>query len=193
MARVAPWGAGEVHQRVRFPPRVLSNICDNWKGMGMSSPKPIRVRMVRKEYSAPSSENMDEFVHGFAKMVEAGEFDAYLDVIWQAANDRLRVYFDSQGKPDDPQELRARKLRQLRNPPKIVVGDYYEIFGDKFTGVIVKVLGHVDETEGDVSKVRVQVATGNDKYLTGSVYKLLAGALEEIKNRNQTDLRKIYQ
>jgi len=153
------------------------------------SPKP-KIRMVRRE--PPSFEDVEKFAEVFSQMAEAGDFDTHLDVLWKSVNNRLNVYFDGAGTPDDAQQRRAERIRRMRKAPEIVVGYIYDIYGDKYKGVRVKVLGHAEESESDAPKVRVQVVFGNKDYPIGSIYKLLAGALEEIPGISQTELKNIY-
>lgn len=153
--------------------------------------KKVKVRAVRRE--PPSMEDAIEFARNFETMVRKGDFDAVLDVLWNATDGRLRAYFDEDGGPDGLQESRAEKIRMMRTAPEnLTAGHYYGVHGAKYESVIVKYIGDAVETDDNgIPKVKVQIVASATGLVPGKNYKLPSGALT-ILPESQSSLQYRY-
>lgn len=150
-----------------------------------------KVKLVRRQ--PPSTEDVEEFVKVYEKMVSQGDFDAYLDILLKATDGRLRKYFEDNPEQDPTQAARAEKLKRLREAPgKLVPGYFYGVHGSKYSFVRVKFLGIAKESESEgVQKARVQIVVGAVGLDAGGVYKLPTGALKVLPE-SQEQLARLY-
>lgn len=159
----------------------------------MEPNRKVKVRPVRRE--PPKQEATAAFISEFLGLLNKGEFDVFLDSLWKGIDDRLRVYFEEMDRDaDDEQEERAEKVRRMRTSPKnLVAGNYYGIHGEKYSTVIVKYLGPVEESKkSDYPKSHVRVVIGTDSLPLGE-YKIPTGALMVLEGRSQDSMRKLYE
>jgi hypothetical protein len=128
------------------------------------------------------------FVQQYEKQIAQGDFDVYLDRLWNATDGRLREYFQEDGSPDAEQKLNVDKVLRMREAPEhLSVGDFYGIFGDQYNGVIVKFLGIAKESENNGhEKARVQICEGNLDLDRGKTYKIPTGALMSLGGLQST-------
>lgn len=140
------------------------------------------IRVVKKTVRI---ENVPEFVKQLAARIESGDLDSHLDLVYIAADERIRQLH---GNRPDPEEVHKKlgsvmKLRgvDVENPE---AGKRYRIRGESYRGVEVTFLGEAQAYENGNRKARVSVELAGDQSVSklkpGSFVKVPLAALMEL-------------
>lgn len=152
----------------------------------------LKVRRPSKEREA---EDTLETVQEIITALSEGMFDAYLDVIYKAFDDRIRKSQEEDGDGELPTTRdRAEKLRSIRTEREPVIpveGRQYRLRGEKYQGVIVMYMEMAGVNNRGAAMVLVEVIVGNGDQTVGRQYKVPLIALEEIPDMKSKPLPNI--
>lgn len=146
----------------------------------MAEKVKLKVRRPSKERE---SEDTLDTVEEIVGAIEEGVFDAHLDVIFKAFDERIKKSQEEEGDGELPTRDRSEKLRPMRverAPVGLVEGRHYRLRGEKYKGAIVMYLEMAGVNSRGAALVLVEAITGNDIVTSAQQYKVPLIALEEI-------------
>lgn len=149
---------------------------------------------VRRPSPEREAEDTLDTVEKIVSAIGEGVFDAYLDVIFKAFDDRIKKSLEEEGDGELPTRDRSEKLRPMRadRAPVIPVeGRHYRLRGEKYKGAVVVYMEMAGFNTRGVAMVLVEAITGNDLVVSAQQYKVPLTALEEIPDMKSKPLPNI--
>ena len=146
---------------------------------------------VRKLDPDDKAVEVAEVVKDIITAIEGGAFDAHIDVLFKAFDDRIRAYQGEEGDGELQTRERADKLRAMRSEPVPVIpaeGRHYRLRGSRYSGVIVMYIEMAGSDPNEKPLVMVEAVIGspvNGSVKVGQRYKVPLVALEEIEEENK--------
>lgn len=143
----------------------------------------VKLKVIRKKPEERTSEDVLDTVQEIIGGIGEGVFDAYLDIMFKAFDDRIRQFQEEDGDGELPTRDRADKLRSMRadrSPVTPVEGRHYRLRGEKYQGVVVMYLDKSGVNDRGAEMVLVEAITGNKIVTYAQQYKVPLAALEEI-------------